>query len=53
MIHALKGLHKTFDKCFADIGNLETHLRLELGKIGDKVEVNEASLAQAQLAAMA
>ena len=29
------------------------HLRLELGKIGDKVEVNEASLAQAQLAAMA
>ena len=35
MIHALKGMHKTFDKVFADIGNLESHVRLELQKFKD------------------
>ena len=44
MIHALKGMHKTFDKVFADIGNLEAHLRLELGKVHEKVDVTEGAL---------
>ena len=49
MIHALKGMHKTFDKCFAEIGHLESHVRIELQKFNDKIEMTEASIAQQQI----
>lgn len=44
MIHALKGMHKTFDKCFADIGNLESFLKLEIQKMVDRIETTDVAL---------
>ena len=52
-IIGLKGLNKTFDKCFAEIANMEAFIRMEIQKQKDEIEHMKHDVQQQELQNMA